>query len=375
MHRLITTAALLSHLADASPLILIRQAVTDVLTPTASAPPNCQTSYNGIFGIAVQNITTGDSPSKRGWGGGRGGDDHEWGDADGAWSGRPAQAPCNSTTLDPIAVSTSKRCSCEDDPPAPTSTSPPPPPITVAQVSQIGDGQIQGSLHTLTMQPINQIFDGQIQNQRVTYAPANYVPPSPTATPATANDGTVSPPPNTVDPTLATSPSTISTATASPTFPSNTTATSTDATSPSDSGYDMVSCRTDSSLQLHLSNSILTDALGRTGYIASNYQFQFDSPPQSESLYTAGWSVCSNGSLALGGSTVFWQCLSGEFYNLYDRNWAAQCSPINLMAVQLVECPEEDAGAGGNGTSTSKRGIEGREERRSTFWQRFWSGR
>jgi hypothetical protein len=33
-------------------------------------------------------------------------------------------------------------------------------------------------------------------------------------------------------------------------------------------------------LTLTLINGILKDALGRTGYIASNYQFQFDGPPQ-----------------------------------------------------------------------------------------------
>jgi hypothetical protein len=33
-------------------------------------------------------------------------------------------------------------------------------------------------------------------------------------------------------------------------------------------------------LTLTLASGILKDALGRTGYIASNYQFQFDGPPQ-----------------------------------------------------------------------------------------------
>jgi hypothetical protein len=33
-------------------------------------------------------------------------------------------------------------------------------------------------------------------------------------------------------------------------------------------------------LVLTLANGILKDAQGRTGYIASNYQFQFDGPPQ-----------------------------------------------------------------------------------------------
>lgn len=33
-------------------------------------------------------------------------------------------------------------------------------------------------------------------------------------------------------------------------------------------------------LTLTLQNGLLKDALGRTGYIAANYQFQFDGPPQ-----------------------------------------------------------------------------------------------
>jgi hypothetical protein len=108
-----------------------------------------------------------------------------------------------------------------------------------------------------------------------------------------------------------------------------------------------VSCITNSTLQLTLSNNNLYDALNRTGYIASNYQFQFDGPPQSGALYTSGWSVCpvagedsADGlvTLALGNSTTFWQCLSGEFYNLYTENWAAQCSPVEIRVVGLVKC-------------------------------------
>jgi len=79
----------------------------------------------------------------------------------------------------------------------------------------------------------------------------------------------------------------------------------------------------------------LTDAQSRIGYIADNYQFQFDGPPQAGAIYTGGFSVCGNGSLALGGSAVFYQCLSGSFYNLYDRNWAAQCEPI---AINVLPC-------------------------------------
>jgi len=86
-------------------------------------------------------------------------------------------------------------------------------------------------------------------------------------------------------------------------------------------------------LTLTLVDGILKDALGRTGYIADNYQFQFDGPPQAGALFTSGFSLCGNKSLALGGSAVWYQCLSGGFYNLYDRSWAPQCSPIYIEAL------------------------------------------
>ena len=57
-------------------------------------------------------------------------------------------------------------------------------------------------------------------------------------------------------------------------------------------------------------------------YIAANYQFQFDNPPQAGAIYTTGFSLCANNTLALGGSAIWYQCLSGSFYNLYDRDWA-----------------------------------------------------
>lgn len=97
-------------------------------------------------------------------------------------------------------------------------------------------------------------------------------------------------------------------------------------------------------LTLSLAGGQLTDALGRTGYIAANYQFQFDAPPQTGALYTGGFSVGANGSLALGSSAVFYECLSGDFYNLYDRSWAAQCSPI---LIDIIPCGGSVAGGVG----------------------------
>lgn len=86
-------------------------------------------------------------------------------------------------------------------------------------------------------------------------------------------------------------------------------------------------------LTVTLEDGVMKDQADRTGYIASNYQWQFDAPPQTGAIYTAGFSLCSNGSFALGGSAIFYQCYTGGFYNIYDRDWASQCSPIYLEAV------------------------------------------
>ncbi|KXT06482.1 hypothetical protein AC578_6030 [Pseudocercospora eumusae] len=91
--------------------------------------------------------------------------------------------------------------------------------------------------------------------------------------------------------------------------------------------------RQSGALYLTLSGGILKDQDGRTGYIAANRQFQFDKPAQTGAIYTAGWSVCANNSLAIGDDAIFQQCLSGTFYNLYDEASSAQCSPVYIEAI------------------------------------------
>lgn len=103
-------------------------------------------------------------------------------------------------------------------------------------------------------------------------------------------------------------------------------------------------CSNDGNLIVSLADGVLTDDQGRTGYIASNFQFQFDSPPQSGALYTAGFSQCANGSLALGATTVFWQCASGTFFNLYDRWSAYQCAPVHILVMPCQGTQSADAG-------------------------------
>ncbi|KAI4178309.1 MAG: hypothetical protein LQ348_005638 [Seirophora lacunosa] len=81
-----------------------------------------------------------------------------------------------------------------------------------------------------------------------------------------------------------------------------------------------------------LKDSVLEDRTGRTGGIVANGQFQFDEDVQTDSLYLDGFSICGNGSLAVAGSTIFYQCLSGGFYNLYQSNRAEQCNEVYILA-------------------------------------------
>ncbi|KAH7129903.1 hypothetical protein B0J13DRAFT_644938 [Dactylonectria estremocensis] len=110
------------------------------------------------------------------------------------------------------------------------------------------------------------------------------------------------------------------------------------------------SCSGEGVLVMTLEDGVLKDAKDRTGYIASNYQFQFDGPPQAGAKYTSGFSACTNQSLALGSSTVFYQCRSGDFYNLYDRHWAEQCEPVQIV---MMPC----GGQGGGGSAAKKKVV------------------
>ncbi|KAL9003740.1 MAG: hypothetical protein Q9188_003404 [Gyalolechia gomerana] len=82
-----------------------------------------------------------------------------------------------------------------------------------------------------------------------------------------------------------------------------------------------------------LEGGVLTDQDGRTGSIVANSQFQFDDPVQQDALFTSGFSICQNNSLAIDGSTIFYQCLSGTFYNLYQQRQGAQCNEIYINTI------------------------------------------
>ncbi|KAL9125187.1 MAG: hypothetical protein Q9217_005571 [Psora testacea] len=273
----------LAAFANTTPLIEKRQAVTEKISPTGATPPGCTGSFSGSFGIAVQNVTTSANAKRQ----------------------APTQIADGQTQIQ-----------------------------TMATVSMIADGQIQAGMHTMTMGIANQINDGQIQVQTI-MAPvtelADGQPQSPTFFQAA---------PSQTAPAVSqqTDAQPITPTSAAPATSSAPESSSAPAPSALSSGIDMNMVTCAGGLSLTLEDGVIMDAQGRTGYIASNYQFQFDKPPQAGALYTAGFSACANGTLALGGSSIFYQCLSGTFYNLYDRSWAAQCSPVYINALRQVPC-------------------------------------
>ncbi|CEP24388.1 unnamed protein product [Cyberlindnera jadinii] len=97
------------------------------------------------------------------------------------------------------------------------------------------------------------------------------------------------------------------------------------------------SARSSTALAMTLNNTILLDSHGRVGSIVANRQFQFDGPPpQAGAIYAAGWAISTDGNLMIGDNDIFYQCLSGTFYNLYDESLGEHCQPVYLQAVEFV---------------------------------------
>jgi hypothetical protein len=84
-----------------------------------------------------------------------------------------------------------------------------------------------------------------------------------------------------------------------------------------------------------LKDGFLKDPLGRTGYVAANFQFQFDDLPKAGAVYTAGFTVCQNLTLALGDTAIWYKCLSGNFFNLYYKSIGGQCIQSFLVTSAL----------------------------------------
>lgn len=193
---------------------------------------------------------------------------------------------------------------------------------TAAAVSQIHDGQPQNLAaaplvsHALAA-AVSQIHDGQPQNAHASASGLGLI---------LGGIGAGESP----EPALAEGNSTTSTGLTG-------TSNATDGASVFDTTPQ--ACKSNSSLTLTLKDGILRDSKGRVGSIVSNRQFQFDGPPpQAGAIYANGFSITKDGYIALGSSDKFWQCLSGDFYNLYDRDIGTKCYPVKFQVIKFVDC-------------------------------------
>ncbi|USP81820.1 hypothetical protein yc1106_09094 [Curvularia clavata] len=114
----------------------------------------------------------------------------------------------------------------------------------------------------------------------------------------------------------------------------------------------------DGDLLCTLKDGILHDQFHRTGSIVANRQFQFDGPPQAGAIYTGGFSVCANDSLAIGGSTRWWRCMSGAFGNLYDESIGGQCHEIRIQAIFDESAKSSSASSGAMSSTASASASE-----------------
>jgi hypothetical protein len=296
-------------------------------TLTPSATPTGATDYSATFGIAViPQSSSSSSPSNK--------------KRDVVSQVSDGQVQASTATQTTVkTTSTAQAISQIGDGQIQASTSTKKATSTAQAVSQIGDGQIQASTSTKkatsTAQAVSQIGDGQIQASTAT-----------TATTSTAqaisqiSDGQIQASTKTTSTKSGVS-QIIDGQVQATTLTTKVTSSTPEETSASDASVDIavVSCKANGSLALTLKNSILYDSQGRVGSIVANRQFQFDGPPpQAGAIYAAGWSITDDGYLALGDSDVFYQCLSGTFYNLYDESIGSQCVEIKLEVVKLIDC-------------------------------------
>lgn len=273
------------------------------LTPTASAPSGATTDYDHKFGIQIKTISS---------------------------ASATASASSGTQKRDILRLRDSVNQIGDGQIQEQSQSLETPAPLSASVVNQIGDGQIQHQ--TTAASVVNQIGDGQIQHQTTAASVINQI-----------GDGqiqhqTASAVNQIGDGQIQNQESAAATATAASQISDGQVQATDAAESDDDSGIPSA-CLTDNSLSMTLSNSVLTDSKGRIGAIVANRQFQFDGPPpQAGSIYAAGWSITSDGYLALGNQTEFYQCKSGDFYNLYDENNAAQCSGVKLSIIDLVLC-------------------------------------
>ncbi|KAL8947970.1 MAG: hypothetical protein Q9222_005799 [Ikaeria aurantiellina] len=101
-----------------------------------------------------------------------------------------------------------------------------------------------------------------------------------------------------------------------------------------------------------LTDGVLKDQDDRTGEVVANSQFQFDNPLQEGAIFTDGFSICQNGTLAVGGDTIFFQCLSGTFYNLYKESQGKQCNEVYINTIACEADGSQSASVGSTSAAT-----------------------
>ena len=213
---------------------------------------------------------------------------------------------------------------------------------SVAPVAQITDGQIQHQTTAAAASVVNQITDGQIQHQTTQASVVNQIgdgqiqhqtTAEPTASAAAQiSDGQIQHKNSTVAAESRAAATTLSDGQPQESGVSSSNDEDSSSSIPK-------ACSSSNNLVMKLEDGVLTDSKGRIGAIVANRQFQFDGPPpQAGSIFAAGWSISKDGYLTLGDSKVFYQCLSGDFYNLYDENVAAQCNAVKLKIIDFVDC-------------------------------------
>ncbi|KAK6457265.1 uncharacterized protein RJT20DRAFT_94568 [Scheffersomyces xylosifermentans] len=304
-----STATLITTIVGTSLAATIPAEPWTTLTPTASALPGATTDHTHTFGIQIITVTDAATSSEA------------------TATGAAKRDVVNQIGDGQIQKQTSETLAT----PTPTTTA--------HVVNQIGDGQIQHQTAE-TAHVVNQIGDGQIQHQTAETAHVvNQIGDGQIQHQTTAT--VVNQIVNQIGDGQIQHQTTLTTKTVASQINDGQVQNATDAAEADDSTTDSTpqACLTSNSLSMNLHGSVLTDSHGRIGAIVANRQFQFDGPPpQAGSIYAAGWSITEDGYLAIGDQDLFYQCLSGDFYNLYDQNVAAQCSPVKLSIIDLVSC-------------------------------------
>jgi len=309
------------------------------LTPTATYS-GATTDYATSFGIAVEPISTGSYASY--YASSSSAATQAKRDAISQISDGQIQATTNTTSTQHTTTAAAVSQITDGQIQATTKTETTKHTTTAAAVSQITDGQVQATTKTqTTAEAVSQITDGQVQattKTTSTEAAVSQITDGQVQATTKTTSSTEAAASQITDGQIQATTSTTSSASESATSASaSSSAASSSATA--SSGIDAVSCKNSGTLSMKLDNGVLSDEKGRIGSIVANRQFQFDGPPpQAGAIYANGWGITPEGNLAIGNEDVFWQCLSGDFYNLYDTEIGGQCKPVHLEVVNLVSC-------------------------------------